>query len=71
VCDDPGVIRRRILAVSLAVALAAGGTGAATSSAVAKPRSVHLASPTVSPGAKCAHGVSGCHHGKFTGNFFD
>lgn len=32
--------------------------------------SVTLAPPTIKPGNHCAKGVSGCTHGKFTGNFF-
>jgi hypothetical protein len=65
------VIRERLIALSLAAALAAGGTGAvATATASARPTNVTLAPPKVKPGNNCAKGVSGCTHGKFTGNFF-
>jgi hypothetical protein len=66
------VIRTRLIAFSLAVALATGGTGAiaVTAASASRPVSVELAPPTVKPGAKCRKGVSGCTHGKFTGNFF-
>jgi hypothetical protein len=63
------VIRGRLIAFSLAAAIVAGGTGSAAASA-ANPTKVIIGPPKTKPGAHCAKGVSGCTHGKFTGNFF-
>jgi tetrahydromethanopterin S-methyltransferase subunit E len=67
------VIRQRLIALSLAAAIAAGGTGAFAVSAASASRpdgDVELAPPKTKPGNNCRKGVSGCTHGKFTGNFF-
>jgi hypothetical protein len=65
------VIRRRVIGISLALALAVGGTGAVATGAAtaAKPKHVVIAGK-VKPGGKCAKGVAGCSGGKFTGEFF-
>lgn len=49
------VIRARFIGIVVAAAIAVGVT---------------LAPPTIKPGNHCAKAVSGCTHGKFTGNFF-
>jgi hypothetical protein len=70
--DLPIVIRNRLIALSLAVAVAVGGAGSvvATAASASRPVNVIIAPPKVKPGNNCAKGVSGCTHGKFTGNFF-
>ncbi len=49
------MIRHRLITVSLAAVLAVG--------VIIAPGGTHK-------GGNCADGVAGCHHGKFTGNFF-
>ncbi|HKZ13953.1 MAG TPA: hypothetical protein VJL81_08935 [Solirubrobacterales bacterium] len=49
------MIRQRLLALSLAAVIAVG--------VIIAPGGTHK-------GSNCAKGVAGCHHGKFTGDFF-
>jgi hypothetical protein len=67
----PMLIRRRVIAVSLSLALAVGSTGAVATSAAsaAKPKHVVIGGK-VKPGGKCAKGVAGCRDGEFIGDFF-
>jgi hypothetical protein len=66
------VIRARLISLSLAAAIVAGGSGAVLPSAAtaAKPTHVIIGPAKTKPGDHCAKGVSGCQGGKFTGNFF-
>ena len=64
------MVRRRATLIALAAALGLGAIGPGASAATAAPAHVVIPKAGVKPGDKCGKGVSGCHGGKFTGEFF-
>lgn len=69
------MIRNRLIALALATAAIAGGSGClavgvASAYKSVSPVAVEIAPPKTKPGNKCRDGTAGCTHGKFTGNFF-